>query len=98
MDIFNLKKVRELEYELERVQRERDQFMRDLDFNTHLLEELLEVKAALPTDCVPGPYCKACEFSKAYGYSYYGNWTIGHFCGKSQSCKNFIQKERGGGG
>lgn len=93
MDIFNLKKARELEYELEKVRYERDQLMRDLDYNTHLLEELLEVKAALPTDCTPGPYCKACEFSKVYGYNYYHNWNIGHFCGKGQSCKNFIQKE-----
>jgi hypothetical protein len=98
MDIFNHKKVEELEMRLAKAQREADDLRTrnihlqiDLDSANQTLEEILRVKDSIPEDCVPGSYCAACEFSKKY---YFGaNFKTGYLCNKGKSCKNFVQKE-----
>lgn len=103
MDIFNLKKVTELEKEVERlskIERERNEFERLLREAEQDLQHVLQTKECTPEDCTPGPYCKACEFSKAYYFHYYTIFGGGHnkiiegtLCNKANVCKSFIQKE-----
>lgn len=53
-----------------------------------------------PSDCKRGTWCKSCEFRKALhiprkaigGFVMSGYDTV-YFCGKGESCKNFVQKE-----
>jgi hypothetical protein len=105
MDIFNHKKVEELEMKLAKAQREADDLrvrnfhlQTDLDSANQTLDEILHVKDSIPEDCVPGSYCAACEFSKKYyfdikRYSSVANFKEGYLCNKGKSCKNFVQKE-----
>lgn len=106
MDIFNKKKVEELEEKLrvlEGVRSENERLRKELDNATEDLQELLTLKDNIPADCTPGTYCSVCEFGKAYVYHYYtGGRSIytsydhlvrGYICNKANSCKNFIQKE-----
>jgi hypothetical protein len=59
------------------------------------LEQIGSVSEKLPEDCVKGPWCQACDFSKTFHYTdyYAGPLRTGYVCGKSESCKNFVQKE-----
>lgn len=101
MDIFNKKRVEELENELKRlknVERDLDQYKELLAEAERDLANCLNVKSQLPEDCTPGDYCKACEFSKEYYYRHYSYRTHdaifkGHLCNKANVCKNFTQKE-----
>lgn len=102
MDIFNIKRVSELEHEVDRlrhVEREKDELKSMLAKAESELRLVLTLKDAVPEDCTPGHYCEACEFAKDYWYYNYGyyhksNTAIrGIICGKGSSCKNFIQKE-----
>lgn len=106
MDIFNRKRVEELTLELERlrdVERERDEYKRLLATAEADLQKVLQLKQQIPEDCVPGAYCEACEFNRAYWYHYYSylggpydshdRVIRGNICNKANVCKNFIQKE-----
>ena len=63
-----------------------------------LKNSLIAFKAAdygTPADCHRGSWCGACEFSKEFiipGHGFIGNRTV-CFCGKGESCSNFVQKE-----
>ena len=63
-----------------------------------LENSLIAFKAAdygTPAECHRGSWCTACEFSKALifpGHGLLGNRTV-FFCGKGESCSNFVQKE-----
>lgn len=106
MDIFNRKRVEELECELKRlkaIEVERNSYRDCLIQAENDLKKILKEKETLPNDCVPGPYCKACEFVKKYDFDYfvYGGLyshnhhsiISGYYCGKGGVCNNFIQKE-----
>lgn len=100
MDIFNLKKVEALEDELDelerkfaRVKQERDRLEFELNCSTTALKDIQDMQATIPEDCIPGEYCRACEFVKSYFYHNRHALVTGYTCGKGQSCKNFIQKE-----
>lgn len=68
------------EEELAKVTKERDEFARLHD--------------ATPSDCKRGTWCEACEFAKKYAL-HKGVWTKEYyFCGKAESCSNFVQKEK----
>lgn len=100
MDLFNRKRVAELEKKL------RDSELQNSIYSTKVaelraaLEEASELEETIPEDCVKGPWCKACEFAKvieydeSYGtYPYKFNTTkTMYVCGKGASCKNFVQK------
>ena len=102
MDIFNLKRVEELEREVERlrnVEKENDELRRSLSSAEAQMRGLLGLKDDIPEDCTPGSYCNACEFATHYHYHNWGYYTgrnttiTGIICGKANVCKNFIQKE-----
>ena len=101
MDIFNTKRVKELEEKVRTLQDQKDIIQANLMHTENTLKEVLALKDMIPDDCVKGSYCQACEFSKqytAYRYDLYGPTEIstGYICTKGQSCKNFVQKETGG--
>lgn len=95
MDIFNRRRVEELEKENAILKRRLDEYMSRATKAENALDELSELKNERPEDCTPGSYCEACEFVKTFYYlsSWTGNSYIAHYCGKGKSCTNFIQKK-----
>ena len=100
MDIFNRKKVAELEERLEQtkrslviVKKERDDIQRDLVRSSDTLKAIQAMQDAIPEDCTPGEYCRACEFVKPYFFCECHSVITGYTCAKGQSCKNFVQNE-----
>lgn len=98
MDIFNKRRVRELEARLTGAERERDKYRSKSSELAAKLDEIIKLMESAPTGCAQGPWCKACEFSRSFHYSeyitsgVYGLKVI-HVCGKNKSCEHFIQKE-----
>lgn len=80
---------------------ERDALKEELSTRKKELKEAREIieryrvlDDAAPVDCKRGPWCKACEFVKPMR-TYHGMISReDYFCGKAESCKNFVQKER----
>lgn len=101
MDIFNKKRVAELEKELKKARKELSDARTDATNYRKELEtwkELVKFEETIPEECVKGPWCKACEFVKefeCYQFDFYGHRYIEplYSCGKGESCKNFVQKE-----
>ena len=99
MDIFNKKRIADLEKKLHETERERDKYISKSAELASKLEEIGELAETIPEGCQKGPWCKACEFSRTFQYTeYYGPFgghsleTI-YACSKGKSCKNFVQKE-----
>ena len=98
MDIFNKKRVAELERELADVKRSRDKYITEAANLKVRLDEITSLNESIPEDCEKGPWCKACEFARTFHYNEYyypGNFEINvlYACGKGKSCKSFVQKE-----
>lgn len=102
MDIFNKKRVAELEKELakaiEELHRVKQLRESDQDELTNLRAITSFEKRNMPEDCKKGPWCASCEYAKSYyrvNYDYFGrcHGVTDYACGKGEACKNFIQKE-----
>lgn len=103
MDIFNRKRVSELEKDLRDIESENDRLRRALEDAESTISHLLRLRDSMPEDCVPGTYCQACEFAKKYvyhnyvsGYRFdrcYETILTGCVCAKGEICNNFIQKK-----
>jgi hypothetical protein len=98
MDIFNLKRVEELEEKLHKAERDRDKYMSDLATLKLKFDEMGKLEESTPNDCIKGPWCKACEFVREFHHvEYYGmgnyNITPAYVCSKGVSCNNFVQRE-----
>ena len=99
MDIFNRKRVAELEQKLLETERDRDKYKTKATEFARKLDELSKLEEVIPEGCEKGPWCKACEFCKTIHYTeYYGSFggtvtAIAYACSKGKSCKNFVQKE-----
>lgn len=98
MDIFNRKKMAELQKTISELRAERDRYQDSTTALKHKFEALGELEEAVPEGCVRGPWCKACEFVKTFHYDEYVGFcqhktvTV-YACGKGKSCSNFVQKE-----
>lgn len=102
MDIFNRKRVKELEEEVKKLQREKAKLQWELDGSKHMvnnlrnsLADVIHYNETVPEDCKRGTWCAGCEFSKRLtiwtGYPMHSeNY---HKCLKGESCPNFVQKE-----
>jgi hypothetical protein len=56
------------------------------------VKEYTTLNDATPEDCKRGPWCKACGFNKEL-VEYRGRFRDSvYFCGKAESCSNFVQK------
>ena len=56
----------------------------------------MKIRDSVPKDCIVGIYCRGCTFVKEYCYHetfHCGPVITGYYCGKGESCKNFIQKK-----
>ncbi len=95
MDIFNLKRIEELEQQLEAANRELADLRMWKSIQIGKFEEMAILKEVTPDSCTRGPWCKACEFSKTYHYTdgWYGNVYDVLFCNKANVCKEFMPKE-----
>lgn len=98
MDIFNRKRIKELEEKLYDTELERDKYIGKAAELDAKLREIGRLEESVPTDCVKGPWCEACEFVRTFHYrKYYGhsNYSTNcmYVCGKGESCKNFVQRK-----
>ena len=93
MDIFNTKRVAELEKEVRELKDKNEKLEAHLSSTNDHLSYILEQKASTPDGCIPGEYCRACEFVKPYYHHDYYTLIEGFLCGKGESCSNFIQKK-----
>lgn len=98
MDIFNRKRVAELEAKLRDTERERDKYISKVAELAVKLDVISKLEDSKPEDCTKGPWCKACEFAKTIHYNPSGinHWTnqdAYYGCSKGESCKHFVQKE-----
>lgn len=98
MDIFNNRKVAELERKLLDTEIERNNYKFQTECLIRKLEEVTALNESTPENCTKGPWCKACEFVRTFHYFDYLNplrhkTDIVYVCGKGNSCVNFVQKE-----
>ena len=95
--MFGRKRIAELEEELRKKNIRIAELESDIRHNEMVLDRMNEAINAMPSDCIPSPHCKACEFVKEY-YTYDYSpilatpITIRYACGKSECCPNFVQK------
>ena len=92
--MFSSKKIRELEAELEKKDREINKLKNELDVYRIKVADMEAYSNTTPPDCVRGNWCKACEFVKPYyirGYLSSYSDTI-YVCGKGKSCEHFVPK------
>lgn len=104
-DIFGRKRIKSMSQELflkdkeiSSLKRENTDLRDCLSDTENALKNIIAVKETVPEDCIPGEYCRSCEFVKPfryrnYVYNTYKSNIQGYYCGKGESCKNFIQKE-----
>lgn len=106
MDIFNWKRVEELEHQLCKmrdIEDENANLRKCLDKATAEITRLLDMQQSVPEDCKRGDWCVSCAFGKEHvsdvhvsvsrhspGYTYTHRSWL---CTKGESCKNFVQKE-----
>lgn len=82
-----------LQNEVTKLELENKRLKQDLDIYYRKFEDLTKLTESIPSDCVLGPWCKACTFVKTYYIRRYDETseTI-YACGKGRACSNFIQK------
>lgn len=103
MGIFNSDRLEELECYVRKLEAENERLKKVLTKAEADIERACRLRQSIPDDCVPGSYCKACEFVTTVRYNYYVPRYLsggGHdyratefICTKGNVCKNFIQKE-----
>ena len=98
MDIFNRKRVKELERELNTAKNKNEQLHSELAALRLKFEAMGELEESIPEDCVRGPWCESCDFVKTFHYiRHYGlgahDVKTAYVCGKGKSCNNFVQKK-----
>lgn len=98
LDIFGREKIRELEVELATERGKRRDVEHELDLLKHKFDTMSELEESKPEDCVRGPWCESCSFVRTfvrtdhYGFGSHAH-TTAYVCGKSKSCKHFVQEK-----
>ena len=62
------------------------------------LRAIQDLVDSTPSDCTPGKWCAACEFSRCFHLPSHSSYSLNkdnviYVCGKSEVCKNFLQRE-----
>lgn len=98
--MFNRTKIKDLERKLidrDDTIHKLESIIDDRDFTISKLkltiEEITKLKDKIPEDCIPGSYCRACEFAKKYRLSKNMFSENFYVCAKSGYCSEFIQKK-----
>ena len=100
--MFSFKEKSKKDSTIKRLEFENRQLEAHIKILTDKLDKILLDLNTAPEGCKPGPYCKACEFSKNYPY-FYHNDTIGPYlshpniiytCGKAETCQNFVEMKK----
>lgn len=97
MGIFNLKRVKELERELEKTKRERDDYRSVVEVLEAKFEEMGRLQESVPKDCEKGPWCESCTFVRTFHHRQYSAYfrsieETAYICGKGASCPNYVQR------
>lgn len=96
--MFNKPKLRKAS-DLARTISEKNKRIEELEAEVARLEDRLKsffaAEDGTPEDCKRGRWCQSCEFNKALHIPgmYWGSYDTVYFCGKGESCQNFVQKE-----
>ena len=94
--MFGKKKIAELERAVETKDLQIQRLESDVATLKYKLSEIQQYVNTTPPDCKRGEWCRACEFCKSVYVSTYSRYlddTI-YICGKGESCKHFVSKER----
>lgn len=73
-----------------------EELSKNVDRYRKIIGELTEIKSSTPEGCKMGDYCRGCVHVKSYvryASGLYGDVAATYYCGKAETCKNFIQKE-----
>lgn len=99
MDIFNKKRVAELEKKLYEANLDLERYISKAAEFEMKLDEVSKLEETIPEGCEKGPWCKACEFVRTFHYTrglslpgYPRSTNVIYTCSKGESCKNFAQK------
>ena len=62
------------------------------------LRAIQDLVDSTPSDCTPGKWCAACEFSRCFHLPSHSIYSLNkdnviYVCGKNEACKNFLQRE-----
>lgn len=94
------KKVDETEAfhnEIMRLKGENTKLYGEIDSLRRKLEAAQNLVDTTPSDCTPGKWCAACEFSRCIHVPLHDEYSLGYevmyVCGRGEVCKNFLQKE-----
>lgn len=95
MDIFNKKRVSELQAKIYSLEQKRNDLENQVYILKYKFDEIARLTENRPKDCVVGSWCKACEFSRIfhYGDCFRGSDYTATVCVKDESCKHFTPKE-----
>lgn len=89
MDIFNLKRVEELEKKLYNAELERDKYRDELMMLEKKFEAFDKACNEMAKDCKPGPWCRACSYRGIIHYHDYTDYIT--YCRKGvDGCPNLI--------
>lgn len=86
--------ISELQVSLLKKEDELTNTQKELLFTQQQRDKYKALDDATPSDCTRGTWCAACEFAKEYDIYHGRIHEIVHFCGKAESCSNFVQKEK----
>lgn len=94
MTLTKSQKIKELEAQLEKKDRKIANLEDQVSGYQMKFEAIEESLKATPKDCKWGEYCRGCSFADSYFYrDRFGDLRQIYFCGKQNSCQNFMQKE-----
>ena len=100
MDIFNRKRVKELEEKLHKSEVDRDKYKCRCSELESKLDRIKQIENVMPADCERGHWCRVCEFARAFHYTEYYGYNPGSYstetiyvCGKGETCKSFVPVE-----
>ena len=86
--------INSLQEDIKDLQRDYTELNDKLAEAKQIIEKYRALDDATPSDCKRGSWCKGCEFNKEIiEYDLYGRHQLSCFCGKVESCSNFVQKK-----
>ena len=82
--------IAHLRYEIGCLTDENRRLNGENDILREKLEAIQNFVDSTPSDCTPGKWCAACEFSSCFILP---NCDYIYVCGKGRACKNFLQRK-----
>ena len=95
------KKADEIAYLRNKIESLTDEYLKldkENDILRGKLRAIQDLVDSTPSDCTPGKWCAACEFSRCFHLPSHSIYSLNkdnviYVCGKNEACKNFLQRE-----